>query len=118
MSLLSVLPKIFYEDIQIALTFFVDGLGFTLGYNDEDLYIVSRDSITLLLVQNAEFAAKDRPEIRIATDNIEAIYEEIKTRNPALLHPNGNYIKHQPWGLKEFAALDPTTVCIIFQQPY
>lgn len=116
MSLLAVLPKIFYADIRTGLAFFVDGLGFELGYHDETLYIVSRDKITLLLMINEELGNADRPEIRIDTDDIEAIYGEIKARNPALLHPNLNYIKQQPWGLKEFACLDPTTVCIIFQQ--
>lgn len=116
MSLLAVLPKIFYADIRTGLEFFVDGLGFELGYHDDVLYIVSKDKVTLLLMINKELAEQDRPEIRIATDDIDAIYQEIKGRNPALLHPNLNYIKQQPWGLKEFACLDPTTVCIIFQQ--
>lgn len=118
MSLLSVIPKIFYADIKIGLSFFVEGLGFQLVYNDDSLYIVKRDQITLLLVADAEFAKGDRPEIRIATDDIQAYYDEIKDRNAQLLHPNLNYIKQQPWGLKEFAVLDSTTVCIIFQQAH
>ncbi|BAV06475.1 hypothetical protein SAMN05421788_107137 [Filimonas lacunae] len=116
MSLQQVLPKIFYEEIETGLAFFVDAMGFRLSYSDDTLYIVTRDEITLLLVANAEYAQKDRPEIRIATDDIHAIYEEIKTRSPHILHPNGNTVVHKPWGLLEFAVLDPTTVCVIFQQ--
>lgn len=116
MSLLSVIPKIFYADIKVGLSFFVDGLGFQLVYNDESLYIVKRDLTTLLLVINEEAASGERPEIRIATDDIHGYYNEIKGRNPQLLHPNLNFVKQQPWGLKEFATLDSTTVCIIFQQ--
>ena len=116
MALNQILPKVFYADINVGLNFFVKGMGFSLVYNDDALYIVKRDEITFLLVHNAECAKGERPEIRIATDNIEAIYEEIKTRAPEILHPNSNYVRDKPWGLKEFATLDPTTVCLVFQQ--
>lgn len=117
MALKQILPKVFYSDIQVGLKFFVDGMGFALGYHDDSLYIVNRDDITFLLVHTREFAEGDRPEIRIATDDIDAIYREIKDRAPEILHPNSRIIQAKPWGLKEFATLDPTTVCIIFQQP-
>ncbi|WP_090781005.1 hypothetical protein [Pedobacter sp. ok626] len=117
MALKQILPKVFYSDINVGLKFFIDGMGFTLGYHDDSLYIVNRDDITFLLVDSKEFAEGDRPEIRIATDDIEAIYQEIKDRAPEILHPNSKVVSHKPWGLKEFATLDPTTVCIIFQQP-
>lgn len=117
MALKQILPKVFYSDIHVGLKFFVDGMGFTLGYHDDSLYIVSRDDTTFLLVHSTEFAVGDRPEIRIATDDIEAIYQEIKDRAPEILHPNSSTVCPKPWGLKEFATLDPTTVCIIFQQP-
>ena len=116
MALQQVIPQVFYDDIQIGLRFFVDGLGFKLVYNDDTLYIVKRDEISLILFIDAESAKGDRPQIRIQTDDIEAIYKEIKARSPKILHPNLSYIKDQPWGLREFAALDPTTVCIVFQQ--
>lgn len=117
MPLLQILPEIFYKDISTGLDFFIDGLGFKLTYNDDRLYIVKRDEITILLSISPEAADGERPQIRIQTDNIEEMYEEVRQRNPAILHPNLNRIKDQPWGLKEFAVLDPTTVCVIFQQP-
>ncbi|MVT10522.1 hypothetical protein GO493_19775 [Chitinophaga sp. ysch24] len=116
MALTKLIPKIFYADIAVGLKFFTEGLGFEQTYNDESLYIVERDEILLLLVIDEELGKADRPEIRIETDDIQAIYQEIKTNHPELLHPNLNYIKNQPWGLREFAVLDPTTVCVIFQQ--
>lgn len=117
MAINQILPKVFYSDIKVGLKFFVEDMGFTLGYHDDSLYIVNRDAITFLLVESDEFAKKDRPEIRIATDDIEAVYKEIKSRAPEILHPNSSVITNKPWGLREFATLDPTTVCVIFQQP-
>ena len=117
MSLLQVIPTIFYADLSVGIKFFADGLGFKEIYNDGHLSILKRDTTTLHLQQNEKCAKGERPEIRISTDDIEAYYNEIRSRNPALLHPNSNTIKSKPWGLKEFALLDETTVCIIIQQP-
>lgn len=117
MALVQIIPEIYYHEISTALKFFVDGLGFSLVYEGDPLYIVKRDEITIMLSVDAAFADGDRPQLRIATDQIDEIYNEIKQRSPEVLHPNLNYVKDQDWGLREFAALDPTTVCIIFQQP-
>ena len=116
MALISLIPKVFYDDIQVGLKFFVDGAGFTIGYQEDKFCIVKRDHIKIQLVEDAEYAAKDRPEIRFETDDIEGYYQEIVARGPEILHPNLNRIKLQPWGLREFALLDPTTVCIVIQQ--
>lgn len=118
MALIQILPKIFYADIQVGITFFIEKLGFQMGYNDDVLYIVNRDQITFQLMKVEAANEGDRPEIRIATDDLDAIYNEIKQSSPEILHPNLSYIKKQPWGLREFAVLDPTTVCLVFQQPY
>lgn len=120
MSLLKLIPQIFYADINVGLSFFTEGLGFKVLYKDDNsenpFYIIERDNVVIYLIGNEEYALKDRPQIRIETDDIEAYYAEIKTRKPELLHPNLNKIKAQPWGLKEFALLDETTVCVVIHQ--
>jgi len=119
MQLLRVIPKIFYVDIRQGLQLFIDTLGFSVGYYEPDpqpFYVIKRDNVTLILSQDAEFALKDRPEIRIAVDDIEALYGEVTARNPRMLHPNSPLIKTQPWGLREFALRDDSDVCVIIQQ--
>lgn len=118
MKLTRLIPQIFYSDIQIGLKFFNEGLGFSILYEEEGgkFYIVKRDEVTIHLSENDELAKQDRPEIRIGTDDIESYFEEIKKRAPHYLHPNLNKIKQQPWGLREFALLDESTVCVIIQQ--
>ena len=95
---------------------FVNCLGFTIVHQDEKLAVVERDGAKAYLVEDAEFAAKDRPEITLETDTIEELYEDIRSRRPEMLHPNGNEISEKPWGSREFAVLDKTTVCVIFRQ--
>ncbi len=58
-------------------------------------------------------AGQDRPEFRIATDDIDACHDEILARAPHALHPNGRVVTDKPWGLREFALRDPSGVCVI-----
>jgi hypothetical protein len=120
MKLIKLIPNIFYSDIQVGLNLFVECLGFKVVYSDtgaeQPLFIIKRDSVTIHLIENDEFAKKDRPCIRIETDDIEALYQEIKGKNMNLFHPNLPEIKLQPWGAKEFALLDKTTTGVIIQQ--
>lgn len=121
MSLTKMIPKVFYSDVSDGLELFVGALGFISVYSDGRgegaMHILQRDNLTIQIVQDDEYARKDRPEIRIETDSIDEFYLEVKNRNPGLLHPNLAIIKMQPWGLREFALLDKSHVCIIIQQP-
>jgi len=114
------IPSIFYADIEVGLRLFVKTLGFSVIHEDREaeqpLIVVERDSVKVHLVENAEFAAKDRPLFRIETDDIEAIYNEVVANNKEYLHPNSTGPTLRPWGCTEFAVLDETTVAVVIQQ--
>jgi hypothetical protein len=112
----NLIPKIFYDRMDDGLSLFVDGLGFEILYRDEALAVVARDGAKAYLVQSPEYAAKDRPELAIETDHIDEIFRDISTRTPQLLHPNAKTVALKPWGAREFAVLDRTTVCVVFRQ--
>jgi hypothetical protein len=112
----NLIPKIFYERLQDGLEFFVDGLGFEILYQDAGMAVIARDGAKAYIVQNAECAALDRPELGVDTDDIDAIFEEMSTRSAHLLHPNSKTVSLRPWGSREFAMLDKTTVCVIFRE--
>lgn len=113
--LTALIPKVFYEDVSVGLDLFVDGIGMTVLHHDGELTVVGRDRAKLYLVEDAEFAAKDRPELSIETDDIDAVYADISRRRPDLLHPNVPRVTRRPWGAREFALLDATTVCVVFR---
>jgi hypothetical protein len=110
------IPKIFFDHLSEGLDLFVDCLGFKVLYQDESLAVVARDEAKAYVVESPEFAAKDRPEIAIETDSIEALFAEIAARRPSILHPNSNVVAKKPWGAQEFAVLDKTGVCVVFRQ--
>ena len=112
----NLIPKIFYDSLEDRLEFFVEGLGFEVGYRDATLAVIARDGAKAYLVANADCAALDRPELGIDTDDIDAVYRELSARSPHLLHPNSNRVTRKPWGSREFAMLDKTTVCVIFRE--
>ena len=109
-------PKIFYPRIDVGLDLFVAGLGFTVGHRDERLAVVERDGAKACLVEDAEFAAKDRPELTVETDTIDEIHADVASRRPDLLHPNAATVASRPWGSREFAVRDASGVCVVFRQ--
>lgn len=112
----NLIPKIFYDRLQDGLEFFVDGLGFQVLYQDADMAVIGRDGAKAYIVRSSEYAAKDRPELAIETDDVDAIFKEMSARAPHLLHPNASSVSLKPWGAREFAMLDKTTVCVNFRQ--
>lgn len=114
--LLNLIPKVFYADIAVGLDLFVHCMGFELLYQDATISVLGRDGAKVYLMENAQLAALDRPELAIETDDIDAIYNEIKARAPQVLHPNCDTVRLRPWGAREFAVLDTTTVCVVFRQ--
>jgi hypothetical protein len=110
------IPKIFYSDMREGFDLFVDCLGFKVLYHDDTLAVIERDAAKAYLVESAEFAEKDRPEITLETDDINDLYSEMSSKRPDLLHPNSRQVTRKPWGAQEFALRDKTGVCVIFRQ--
>ncbi len=112
----NLIPKIFYHHLQDGLEFFVDGLGFEILHQDAGPAVIARDVAKAYIVQSPEYAALDRPELAIETDDIDAIHREMSTRCAKLLHPHARTVSLKPWGAREFAMLDKTTVCVVFRE--
>jgi len=110
------IPKIFFDRMSDGLDLFVNCLGFSIVHQDGTLAVVERDTAKAYVIESAEYAAKDRPEIAIETDSIHALYEEIKSKRPDVLHPNLKQVTPRPWGALEFSLLDKTGVCVVFRQ--
>jgi hypothetical protein len=109
------IPKVFYDDLTIGIDLFVDGIGMQVLHQDDTLVVAARDGAKVYLVEDREFALKDRPELTIETDEIERVYADVAARRPDLLHPNLARVTRQPWGAREFALVDSSTVCVVFR---
>ena len=119
MNFSKIVPSVFYIDIKDGLKIFVDCLQFSIEHQDlntaQPYCVLGKDSIRIMLFQDAQLAREHYPEIRIETEDIEAVYAQVAASHPELLHPNLNQVTRRPWGAKEFAILDKQ-VGIRFQQ--
>jgi len=109
------IPKVFYSDVAVGLDLFVDGIGLQVLHRDDTLVVAGRNQIKVYLVEDSEFAARDRPELCIETDDIDEVYADLAARRPDLLHPSLARVTRQPWGPREFALRDVSDVCVIFR---
>lgn len=110
MNFTKLVPSLFYVDINIALKTFIDCLEFTMGHEELDaenpFCVVNKDGLSIMLFQNAEYAEKEHPEIRLVTNDIDEVYQTVAARFPDLLHPNLAEVTLRPWGAKEFGMVD------------
>jgi hypothetical protein len=108
---------IFYEDVRIGLDLFRDGLGMRVVHEDDGFVVLERDGAKIQLSQNATAAAhSERPELGLETDDVDAVFADVAARRPDLLHPNLPTVRTRPWGAREFALLDATTVCVVVRE--
>jgi uncharacterized glyoxalase superfamily protein PhnB len=107
-------------DLAEACAFYRDKLGFQVAFIYEDFYAsVERDGIALHLKLSDEpdpgHAFKHRNEhldVYIATDRIQALYEEYQNRGVAFLQP----LHNTDWGTQEFVVEDNSGYILYFAQ--
>jgi hypothetical protein len=85
--MIRLVPDIFYDNLNDGFDLFVTCLGFSVLYHNEQLAVVAREGAKAYLIESAEFAATDRPQVAIETDTIEHIFQEASARAPHILHP-------------------------------
>ncbi|WP_404350305.1 hypothetical protein LG324_18430 [Phycicoccus jejuensis] len=108
---------VFYADLEVGLDLFVGGLRMEVVHRDGGFVVLERDGAKIQLAENAEAAAhSERPELGLETDDLDAVFADDAARRPDLLHPNLPSPTLRPWGAREFAMLDATTVCVVVRE--
>lgn len=102
-----VLPVI---DVSKAVAYYVNNLGFKLGFTDtidaHGYAGVRRDHVEINLQWHDEkewVAGLDRPMLRIYVENISELFDEYNSNK--VFHDN-TFLKKTPWGTEEFAFYD------------
>jgi len=112
-------PNVFYRNINDALAFFVNCLGFNVTHDElktsKPFCVIEKDGLRINVFENEQLAAEHNPEFRLVTDDIESVYEKISTTCPQFLHPNLSKVTLRPWGAREFALMDRQLGVIIQQ---
>lgn len=112
-----VTPLVPASDLETAIAFYRDTLGFELRYRDAEpatFAIVGRDDAVLNLIHSDDRQLAEWTSLRIKVDDIDGLYQQYRAQD--IIHPNGS-LADKPWGQREFAVIDPSGVCITFHQP-
>lgn len=96
-------PKFPAANVQDAITFYVQKMGFTMIFDYGDYAAVRRDAVEIHLWECQDRVIAENTACRVAVDDIETLYAEFQ--RAGVIHPNGP-LETKPWGAKEFVALD------------
>jgi hypothetical protein len=100
------------RDLKATVGFF-ERLQFSSRYDDGSYAILRRDQVELHLGHEAGLDPEENMhECRVNVRNIEALFASFPGD---VIHPNGA-LSVKPYGMKEFAVLDPGGICVIFSE--
>ena len=109
--LLGAFPQLFVADVEVSCRFFVDKLGFTLGfkYGKPPFHaLIQKDEacLNLRFVHSPVLDRKAEPDLLAASipvERLKALYLQYK----AAVVPIHQALKKQPWGSRDFIVRDP-----------
>ncbi|MES2795244.1 MAG: VOC family protein [Bacteroidota bacterium] len=114
--LTAVHPKLPMRNKAITKDFYINKLGFEqFGGDYPDYLMVQKDSIQIHFFEFPEIDPKENyGQIYLRTNTIEEWYQLALDKKVEL--PQAGHLKAKPWGIKEFALLDPDNNLLTFGQ--
>jgi uncharacterized glyoxalase superfamily protein PhnB len=108
------------KDMKAALDFYEQKLGFEPTYKDDDMVILRRGAVEIMLQNNDDPHTASQTSFRIQLTGVDALYEEYQAQAIAPFHLGAGAglgsVKMTPWGTREFAVRDLAGVCITFYE--
>jgi predicted enzyme related to lactoylglutathione lyase len=108
-----IMPELPCDDVPDAVKHYRDVLGFGVNYEQEDLGVMDRDEVRLLLIARTSQHGGIGSAYFYVRD-VDVLYEEL-VRSGADVQ--GEPVS-QPWGLREFRVLDPDRNRLTFAQTF
>lgn len=118
------IPALPVQDINVSIDFYSNKFGFTVRHHDEGFAIIVRDEVEIHLWKSGDNTWKTKgaslavnpicsgaesflagtASCRIEVQDIDELFEEYK-RQGVIYNPD-TVVEEQPWGDREFPALD------------
>ncbi|MCU0647673.1 MAG: VOC family protein [Gemmatimonadaceae bacterium] len=108
-----VLPELPVDDVATALRHYRDVLGFGINYAQDDIAVMDRDAITVLLIARTP-AHRGIGSLYAYVRDVDALHAELVATGADV---QGEPVS-QPWGLREFAVHDPFGNRLRLGQPF
>jgi catechol 2,3-dioxygenase-like lactoylglutathione lyase family enzyme len=113
-------PQLLVADLDQAVAYYRDRLGFTLDFAYDDFYAsVSRDGFAIHLKhgpsrpdERAWRKQEEHLDAYVAVTGIRALFEELRQRGAAVVKP----LADRPWGCLDFYVEDPDGHLLCFSE--
>ncbi|MDE2126491.1 MAG: VOC family protein [Armatimonadetes bacterium] len=120
-KLIAIAPQFLVPDLQAALDFYLERLGFRIAFRYSDFYAaVERDGMMIHLKHSDEpdpgrrtKQHGDHLDAYISVTGVVALYEEYQRRGVAFAQP----LQATAWGTQEFVVWDNSGYILYFGQP-
>jgi catechol 2,3-dioxygenase-like lactoylglutathione lyase family enzyme len=112
-----VTPFLHVPDLQKALDFFTDILGFTVPYRQDGYAYIHRESVGFRLLEAEEdqaAAGRRRFAYYIDVRDVDALYAELKAKLDTLPPGDVHGPADKPYGQRELLVLAPDGELIVF----
>jgi catechol 2,3-dioxygenase-like lactoylglutathione lyase family enzyme len=107
------LPELPFDDVPGAVAYYRDVLGFTINYQQDDLGVMDRDEVTLLLIQRTtRHSGIGSAEFYV--ENADRLHAELRAKGAVV---EREPVSH-PWGLRDFIVRDIEGNRLTFAQPF
>jgi predicted enzyme related to lactoylglutathione lyase/ankyrin repeat protein len=107
------LPEMPLDNVAAGIAHYRDVLGFHINYAQQDLGVMDRDRVTVLLIARSE-RHKGIGSCYIYIADADALCAELRAKGANVL---GDPVS-MPWGLRQFQVLDPEGNRLWFGQPF
>jgi catechol 2,3-dioxygenase-like lactoylglutathione lyase family enzyme len=107
------LPEMPLNNVPAGISYYRDVLGFKINHAQHDLGVMDRDDITIVLIARTE-QHSGIGSCYVYVRDANALHAELLARGANV---QGEPVSH-PWGLRDFAVLDPEGNQIRFGQTF
>ena len=119
--LTGIAPQFLVDDLERAIAYYCDKLGFALDFKYESFYAaVSRDGCAIHLKCAPKLAAdrehrkqNEHLDAYFAVSGIRGLFNELQTRGAQVLKP----LEERPWACLDFYVEDPDGYILCFSEP-
>jgi uncharacterized glyoxalase superfamily protein PhnB len=113
-------PQFLVEDLERAMAYYRDSLGFALDFVYESFYAsVSRDGFAIHLKDGHRLAGErayrrehEHLDAYISVSGIHDLFSELRTRGANVIRP----LQEQPWACIDFYVEDPDGYILCFSE--
>ena len=124
MKMVKSIPALPVQNIKQSIRFYTEKLGFSVPHHDEGFAIVVRDEVEIHLWKSGDETWKNKgaalaldpicsgaesflagtASCRVEVQSIDQLFEEYKKKG--VIYNPDTVVEAQPWGTREFPALD------------